>query len=304
MGAQARHERGPDKILGPLNGVVLYYRQVAGVLYIVATPIGNLEDLTYRAAKTLARVDVVACEDTRQTAKLLDAAEVRKPMISLHEHNEKDRAPELIEKMQSGESIALVSDAGTPLISDPGYRLVCAAVEAGIRVIPIPGPSAILTALSASGLPTDTFVFIGFLPHKQTARRETLAQWGRVEASLVFFESPHRILDALDDLDFVMPARKIAAGRELTKIHEEFLRGTAKEIKAQLLARDSIKGEFAVVVDRGGSEGDPSAVDVVSEVAKLEELGMSRMDAIKAVAKSTGVGKREVYDLVEKKRKS
>lgn len=223
-------------------------------------------------------------------------------MISLHEHNEKDRTPELIEKIQSGESIALVSDAGTPLISDPGYRLVCAAVGAGIRVIPIPGPSAILAALSASGLPTDTFVFVGFLPHKQTARRETLAKWGSLEATVVFFESPHRILDALDDLAAVLPSRKIVAGRELTKLHEEFLRGTAIEVKAKLMDKESIRGEFVVIVDRAGEEADAGTVDLVLEVSKLEELGMSRMEAIKAVAKSTGIGKREVYDFVEKRK--
>jgi 16S rRNA (cytidine1402-2'-O)-methyltransferase len=275
---------------------------VAGVLYIVATPIGNLDDLSYRAAKTLGAVDVVACEDTRQTAKLLDAAEVRKPMVSLHEHNERERTAELIQRLQSGDSVALVSDAGTPLISDPGYRLVSAAVAAGIRVIPIPGPSAILALLSVCGLATDAFVFIGFLPHKRLARRDTLAHWGKLEATLVFFESPHRILDALDDLAEVLPGRKLAVGRELTKVYEEVLRGSADEVKNSLLSRDVVKGEFVVAVERALDQPDPEHIDLAAEVDRLIATGLSRMDAIKAAAKSTGRGKREVYDELERRK--
>jgi 16S rRNA (cytidine1402-2'-O)-methyltransferase len=265
------------------------------VLYLVATPIGNLEDITLRALRVLREeASVIACEDTRQTQKLLDHFSIRKPVISYHEHNETARSAELVERMEAGESVALVSDAGTPLVSDPGYRLVTAAIAAGFRVVPIPGVSAALAALSASGLPTDEFRFAGFLPPKSAARRRFLEQAATDRATLIFYESPHRILDSLEDMSHTLGDRRVVLAREITKIHEEFLRGTAREILDQLKARPAIKGEMTLVVARAekrAAEGDP-----VSEVLSLQSAGVDRMEAIKTVAKQFGLGKRELYD--------
>jgi 16S rRNA (cytidine1402-2'-O)-methyltransferase len=263
-------------------------------LFLVATPIGNLEDITLRALRVL-RDDVaaIACEDTRQTQKLLDRFEIQKPLISYHEHNEKTRTPELIERMKAGESIALVSDAGTPLVSDPGYRLVIAAIESGIRVVPIPGVSAALAALSASGLPVADFRFCGFLPHKSGARRRFLEQFKNERATVIFYESPHRILEALEDIDVVLGNAPVVLARELTKVHEEFLRGSAAEILAELRSRSSVKGEITLVI--APSQGETAAGDPVAEVARLEAAGMERMEAIKTVARDFGVGKRDLY---------
>jgi len=265
-----------------------------GILYLVATPIGNLEDITLRALRILRdEVAVVACEDTRQTQKLLHHFEIRKPMMACHEHNETARAQEIVAMLQRGESVALVSDAGTPLISDPGYRVVAAAVEAGLAVVPLPGASAALAALAASGLPTNEFRFIGFLPPKQTARRKALAALATETATLILYESPHRILESLADIAEEMGARPVVLARELTKIHEEFLRGSAAELHATLSARDSIKGEITLVI--GQAVAEPSSADPLDEVAQLEAQGMSRMDAIKTAAKRLGLPKREVY---------
>jgi 16S rRNA (cytidine1402-2'-O)-methyltransferase len=269
---------------------------VSGTLYVVATPIGNLEDLSPRAAETLRNAAVVACEDTRQTGKLMAAAASGRPLISLHEHNEEQRTGELVERMVAGEDVALVSDAGTPLVSDPGYRLVEAAIAAGIRICPIPGPSAVIAALSMAGLPTDRFAFLGFLPHKSAARRKLLEQWATVEATLVCFESPHRILEALADLEALWPERKLAACREITKLHEEVLRGTAGSIRKQLGERPAIKGEFTLVIDRAAADRLLEEEDWAERLAELEQLGMKRMDAIKEVARLAGVPKRVVYD--------
>ena len=266
-----------------------------GILYLVATPIGNLEDITLRALRILREeVAVIACEDTRQTQKLLHHFEIRKPTIACHEHNENARAQEIVAMLERGESVALVSDAGTPLISDPGYRVVAAAVAAGMPVVPLPGPSAALAALAASGLPTDEFRFIGFLPPKQTARRKALAALAAGTATLILYESPHRILECLQDVATEMGARPVVLARELTKIHEEFLRGSAAEIYAILSARDSIKGEITLVI---GEAAEPAAsnADPLDEVAQLEAQGMGRMDAIKTAAKRLGLPKREVY---------
>jgi 16S rRNA (cytidine1402-2'-O)-methyltransferase len=267
-----------------------------GILYLVATPIGNLEDITLRALRILREeASVVACEDTRQTQKLLHHFEIRKPTIACHEHNEIARAQEIVGILQRGESVALVSDAGTPLISDPGYRVVAAVVEAGLTVIPLPGASAALAALAASGLPTNEFRFVGFLPPKQTARRKVLAALSEESATLILYESPHRILESLQDITAEMGARPMALARELTKIHEEFLRGSAAEIHATLSARDSIKGEITLVIGQALLEA--SSADPMEEVAQLEAQGLSRMDAIKTAAKRLGLPKREVYRL-------
>ena len=214
---------------------------MTGTLYIVATPIGNLEDITHRALRVLKEVGWIASEDTRQTRKLLDHFGITTPQLSYHEHNERERATHLIEKLTAGINVALVSDAGTPLISDPGYRLVREAIEAGITVVPLPGPSAAVAALSASGLATDQFRFCGFLPAKTTQRRKVLEELKHETCTLIFYETPHRIIEALADvaaIDATLGARQVVVAREVTKIHEEFLRGTAAEVMAVLGARD------------------------------------------------------------------
>jgi 16S rRNA (cytidine1402-2'-O)-methyltransferase len=272
-----------------------------GLLYLVATPIGNLEDITYRAVRVLREVSVIACEDTRQTRKLLDHFQIEKPTVSYHEHNEAERAAELVSRLLAGESIALVSDAGMPLVSDPGYRLVNAAIDAGIEVQPIPGPSASLTALAASGLPTDAFHFGGFLPAKPTQRAKLLESLAHEEATLIFYEAPHRVLEALDSIAVAFGPRRVVVARELTKIHEEFLRGTAGEIRRELESRDSVRGEITILI----AKADARAADdtpIPEAVEILVQLGVPRMDAIKEVARSRGLSKREVYDQILKEK--
>ncbi len=266
-----------------------------GTLYLVATPIGNLEDITLRALRILREVELVACEDTRQTQKLLHHYGLQKRTISYHEHNEALRAPELIAELEGGASVALVSDAGTPLVSDPGYRLVAKAVERGVRVEPIPGASAVLAGLAASGLPTDAFQFGGFLPARSSQRRKLLAGLKDEQATLIFFEAPHRIREMLADIDEVLGPRPVVLARELTKIHEQFLRGTASELRQSPIP---LKGEFTVLIGKASSveprAGDIPAVEAIEERIRA---GMDRMDAIKAVAKERGLSKREVYRL-------
>lgn len=273
---------------------------MTGKLYIVATPIGNLEDITLRALRVLRESDWIACEDTRQTRKLLDHFAITTPALSYHEHNEAARAAELVEKIVAGAGVALVSDAGTPLVSDPGYRLVRAAIDAGIPVIPIPGASAVLGALSAAGLPSDAFRFCGFLPPKSSQRRRELEASKTEQATLIFYETPHRILEALDDIAAVMGARPVVVARELTKLHEEFLRGTAAEIRATLGARPSVKGEFTVLIGKAaeGAAAAEQGVPIAEAVKAAENEGLSHMDAIKRVAKERGMGKRDVYRMV------
>lgn len=266
----------------------------AGTLYIVATPIGNLQDITYRAVETLRRVDLIACEDTRQTRKLLDHYEITTPLISLHEHNEAARSAELLPRLKDGLSLALVSDAGTPLVSDPGFRLVHDAAAAGVDIVPIPGPSAVLAALAASGLATDTFRFCGFCPRKPAERRRLLESLRDEQATLVLYEAPHRILDTLSDIAAVLNDPPVAAARELTKVHEEFLRGSASEVRSALGARASIKGEFTLLI--GKSERRPAPeLPVPEAVQALEKQGLSKMDAIKRVARERNLPKRDVY---------
>jgi 16S rRNA (cytidine1402-2'-O)-methyltransferase len=266
-----------------------------GRLYVVATPIGNLEDITYRAVRVLGEVDLIACEDTRQTRKLLDHYGIQKPAISYHEHNEIERAEELAAKLLAGMSIALVSDAGEPLVSDPGYRLVRAAIENGIAVFPIPGPSATLAALSASGLPTDSFRFAGFLPHKPGQRVKALQAIAEEHATVIFYDAPHRILESLEAVEQTLGERPVVVARELTKIHEEFLRGTAAQIHAQLAERDSVKGEITLLIGKATAP-PPDDTPLEEAVGALERAGIARMDAIKQVARRRGLPKREVYD--------
>ncbi len=265
-----------------------------GILYVVATPIGNLEDITYRAVRTLREADLIACEDTRHTRKLLDHYGITKPLVSYHEHNESTRAEELVAKMQSGASVALVSDAGMPLVSDPGYRAVTAAIRGGIRVVPIPGPSALVAAVAGSGLATGAFYFGGFLPAKAGARTRTLEALRDETATLVFYEAPHRIVETLGEVARVLGPRHVVVARELTKVHEEFVRGFAAEVHAELASRPTVKGEITLLIGR--------AIAPAVETTSIEEAveahirdGMSRMDAIKKVARERRMSKRDVY---------
>ena len=268
-----------------------------GLLYLVATPIGNLEDITYRAVRVLGEADLIACEDTRQTRKLLEHYHIQKPTISYHDHNEAERSEDLAERLRGGAVIALVSDAGMPLVADPGYRLVRAAIESGVPVQAIPGASATLTALAASGLPTDSFHFGGFLPHKPGQRAKVLEQLAEEQATLIFYEAPHRILEALEAIENALGPRPVVVARELTKIHEEYLRGTAAEIRALLAAREAVKGEITLLI---GKTMTPTADDtpVPEAVEELIRAGAARMDAIKQVARRRGLPKREVYEQV------
>ena len=266
-------------------------------LYLVATPIGNLEDISFRAVRVLREeAALIACEDTRQTRKLLDRYEISKPLISYHEHNEEARTADLLVALETGQSVALVSDAGTPLISDPGYRLVCAVIERGFAVVPVPGASAVLAALAASGLPTHEFRFIGFVPQKAGARRKALEALASEFATVIAYESPHRILECLADIAEILGNRRIVLARELTKVHEEFLRGSAETVRQELEKRPSIKGEITLVIAR--SEEKPDVAEPVAEIERLKREGLERMEAIKTVARRMGLSKRQVYRLV------
>ncbi len=266
----------------------------AGTLYLVATPIGNLEDITFRAVRILGECDVIACEDTRHSRRLLDHHGIGRPLVSYHEHNERERTADLLDRLRRGDKVALISDAGTPLICDPGYRLVHEAASEGIEVVPVPGASAILTALTASGLPTDSFFFGGFLPPKSTQRRKRLTELRGLDAVLVFYEAPHRILESLGDVGEVLGPRNCVISRELTKMHEEFVRGTPEELLAVLSAREAVKGEITLVIGKPVLQATddrpiPEAVDA------LIADGSPQMEAIKAVAHNRGLSKREVY---------
>jgi 16S rRNA (cytidine1402-2'-O)-methyltransferase len=264
-------------------------------LHVVATPIGNLGDITIRALNVLAAAEYILCEDTRITSRLLERYGIRNTMKPYHEHNAEKVRPAIITALQEGKSFALVSDAGVPLVSDPGYRLVQACIAEGISVTGIPGASAVLTALTLSGLPTDTFTFIGFLPQKSKARIELLHSFKSVPTTLIAFESPHRILEALADITTAFGERPIAMARELTKLHEEVLRGSAEEVLAVLTARESVKGEICIVIgppqDETVSISDDDILDAIN--AALIEHAPSK--AANLVAKSLGLTKDDIY---------
>lgn len=269
-------------------------------LYLVATPIGNLEDITLRALRILKEVSLIACEDTRHTRKLLDHFGIRTPTISYHEHNEQTRAQELTARLLQGESVALVTDAGTPGISDPAYRVVVAAIQADIQIIPIPGATALIAGLIASGLPTDAFLFVGFLPAKRHARREKLEALRTVRETLVLYEAPHRIRETLLEAEAILGNRPASLARELTKLYEQFLRGSLSEIYAQLQMHEP-RGEITLVI-AGATEDDASpTASTTSLTAQLEQLlqtGISRNDALKQLAKMRGLSKKEAYRLL------
>ena len=271
---------------------------MAGTLFVVATPIGNLEDITLRALRILREADLIACEDTRHTRKLLSHYRITTPTTSYHEHNEQQRTGWLVERLESGTDIALVSDAGTPSISDPGFRLVRAALERGIRVSPIPGACAIISALSISGRPTDSFAFLGFLPGRRAARRNRLRALRSESRTLLFFESPLRLASTLKDIDEILDSREVTVAREMTKVHEQLVTGTAAEL-ASLFRSRRPKGEAVVVVEKSSPEAD--AADFVSDreldlrFEGLVDQGLSRKDAIKQLAKELASPKRELY---------
>jgi 16S rRNA (cytidine1402-2'-O)-methyltransferase len=266
-----------------------------GTLYIVATPIGNLKDITLRALETLRTVDLIACEDTRHTRKLLNHFNIQKPLLSLHEHNERERAGELIGRMAGGESIALVSDAGTPAVSDPGFDLVRAARTADIAVVPVPGPTALIAALVASGVECDAFFFCGFLPSRSAARRKRLQQLRDIPATLIFYEAPHRIARSLEDCKDVLGDRKAAVARELTKVHEEIVTGTLAELAARFEA-GTAKGEFVVVIERGTEEVVVrTGSDLAGRVVELEAAGSDHKAALKQAAREFGLTRSQAY---------
>jgi 16S rRNA (cytidine1402-2'-O)-methyltransferase len=276
-------------------------------LYLVATPIGNLEDITLRALQVLKDVDRIACEDTRQTQKLLNHFDIRTPTISYHEHNEQARTIELMTLLQQGGRVAVVSDAGTPAFSDPGLELVRAALAAGVRVIPIPGANAALSALVASGLETDSFLYVGFLPAKPGARRtelEALAA-GVSGITLVAYEAPHRILETLADIEAVWGAQvPVVVARELTKVHEEFLRGTVGEVRMALSTRERIRGEIVLLIE-ATAPAQPANIGatILQQVSHLMETeGLDEKDALKRVARDRGVSKSEVYRELQRER--
>lgn len=272
-------------------------KDTTGTLFVVATPIGNLEDITLRAIKTLERVDLIAAEDTRHTRRLLSAHNIEGRLISYHEHNEHQRTPELIARMTQGDTIALVSDAGTPTVSDPGYRLVQAAAACQIPVVPIPGVSAAVTALSASGLSTDSFTFVGFPARKKTKRLNQLNALADSPRTLIFYQSPRRVAALLEELYTVMGDRQAVVARELTKLHEEFIHGTLSEILENLNQRTQIKGECTLLV-AGAQDAQPSEADLdaaIREALSTKKTGTLSQIA-KTLAKQFKVPRKTVYD--------
>jgi 16S rRNA (cytidine1402-2'-O)-methyltransferase len=271
----------------------------AGTLYLVGTPIGNLEDITLRALRVLKDVDLIACEDTRHTAQLLSHYAISKPTVSYHEHNELTRAAELIVHLERGDNIAVVSDAGMPGVSDPGYRLVALAVRHHIRVVPVPGATAFLSALVASGLPTDSFHFGGFLPAKAGARRTALEAIRNSPRTEVFYEAPHRIVECIRDVVEVLgPERHVVIAREVTKLHEEFLRGRAEDTLATLEERGEVRGEITLLIGKA-DELLPAAASRKTVAQRVQELmrdeKLDEKNALKQAAKEFGLSKSEAY---------
>lgn len=270
----------------------------AGILYIVATPIGNLEDISFRAVRILQSVDYIAAEDTRHTGKLLNHFQIKVPQISYHEHNQKQRIPELLDKLKAGKNIAVVTDAGMPGISDPGYEMVTACIDAGVNVVPIPGANAAITAISAAGLPSERFVFEGFLPTKGKERQQRLDLLETESRTIILYESPHRLEKTLADLANCLGSdRPIALGRELTKLHEEFWRGTIGEALSYYQSVPP-QGEFTLVI-AGKSEATEEISDTTlkTELENLLKQGISRSEATKIMAERTSVSRRKIYQL-------
>ncbi len=273
-----------------------------GTLFVVATPLGNLEDITLRAIRVLKEASVVACEDTRRTVKLLNRFEIRTPLSVFHEHNKARAGAVLLRRLRDGDDVALVSDAGTPAISDPGYEIVRDAIAAGIRVEVVPGPSALIAALVVSGLPTDRFVFEGFLPSRGEKRRKAMAALAGETRTMIFYESPQRIAAFLAEAAGIFGARRACVVRELTKIHEEVLRGPLPELAAEMAGREAVLGEITVVV--GGAAG--AVALPVEEIVReaLEDASASSRDLAREIAGRTGLSRRDVYaEILRQRRK-
>lgn len=266
-----------------------------GALYIVSTPIGNLEDITLRALRVLKEVDFIAAEDTRHSLKLLSHYGISKPLISYWREREKIKSVEILEKLHSGQSVALISDAGTPGISDPGAVLIKKAIEEKIQVISIPGPSALIAALSLSGLPTNEFTFLGFLPSKKIRRQKVLKDLSLEPRTLIFYEAPHRVLETLEDMEKIFAERKAALAKEITKIHEAVLRGSISEILSKL-EKTTIAGEYIIVLEGKTAENKLITRDVLLEISSLMKKGFSRKEAVKKIAEAYGLSKKELYD--------
>jgi 16S rRNA (cytidine1402-2'-O)-methyltransferase len=271
-----------------------------GTLYLIATPIGNLEDITLRALRTLGEVDLIACEDTRHTRKLLAHFNISKPTVSYHTHNERERTAELVSRLEAGANVALVSDAGTPLVSDPGFNLVHEAIARDLRVVPIPGPSALIAALVASGLPANEFTFVGFLPAKHAARLARLRELAPLNATLIFYEAPHRIRATLADARATLGNRSCVIARELTKLHEAFIRGALMEIEIPDIM---VRGEMVLLVGPPSADAVSQATDAGSSILEAVEAltGDGQMDqktALKRVARARHIGKSEAYRLL------
>jgi len=265
-----------------------------GRLYIVSTPIGNLEDITLRALDTLKKVDYIACEDTEHSLKLLNYYEIKKPLISYWSEREKVRAEEIIQKIKAGHNVALITDAGTPGISDPGAVVISRAIEEDIEIIPVPGPTALITALSISGLNTEEFTFIGFLPVKQSQRRKKLLELSSERRTLVFYEAPHRILQTLDDMIEILGDRKVCIARELTKMFEEVLRGTLSSI-LEKIEESKIAGEYVIVIE-GSKPKEMNIEEALREVRELMKKGKGRKEAVKIVSELYNISKKELYE--------
>lgn len=270
-----------------------------GTLYLCGTPIGNLEDVSKRVLRILSSVHTIAAEDTRHTRKLLSAYDIQAQLLSLHEHNEAARTPQVLRLLAEGHDVAVVSDAGMPGISDPGGHLVQACIEAGIPVVPIPGPTAFLTALVASGLPTTRFSFEGFLPRRKQERKQRLSEVGKLPHTLIFYEAPHRLRATLEDMRDVLGDRQAVLARELTKLHEEYIRGPLSHLVAWC-AEHEVRGEFVVLVEGASQEKVQLEVDeeqLQRHLRRLIDEGMSMRDAVRATAVELGVSKRRVYDV-------
>lgn len=267
---------------------------MGGILYIVATPIGNLEDITLRALRILKEVDLIAAEDTRHSLKLLNHYGISKPLISYWSEKEKIRSEELIQKLRSGLSVALISDAGTPGISDPGHVLIQRALEEGFQIVPVPGASALTAALSVAGLSTAEFVFVGFMPPKSSHRQKALRSLMNEQRTLIFYEAPHRIIETLADMSDIFGARRAAIFREITKFHEEAFRGTLPEL-VEKLEQSTVAGEYVLVVE-GMQSGEVSFEAALAEAVALMKKGKGRKEAVKIIAEQYGLSKKELYD--------
>ena len=270
---------------------------MSGTLYLVATPIGNLADITHRALQILKDVDLIACEDTRHTHKLLQHYGITTKTVSYHEHNEQQRTPQLVDQLKQGSDIAVVSDAGTPSISDPGYRLVRAAIENGVAVVPVPGPSALISALIAAGLPTDEFFFAGFLPSRTNARRTRLSELRTVPGTLIFYEAPHRLATTLKDACEILGERDAVVTRELTKLHEEIKRGRLSELASYFEDGDKARGEIVLLIDRNviADTTVKTESSIAALVDRFEEEGMDHRAALKKAARELGLSRAEAY---------